>query len=203
MGALAITPSNLKSFCGVAGKACRRPIFPLETVYTNHRWWSLVAAILVSGTGQQIAAILVDPRDPNRVLVAVLGLLTVRITNEEFSLTDGGLTCRDFVQRRKYSAIDLAFDPSNPQIVYADMWASRRPPWTAGGGYNGPGSGLYNLPTVAQPGREWQGIADVDSRLGRIGLGIAPTIHPDLRAGWILKLGGLYRSDMQVKVGSE
>ena len=73
-------------------------------------------------------------------------------------------------------AIDLAFDPSNPQILYADMWASRRPPWTTGNSYDGPGSGLYKS---TDGGESWQpltkGLPTWAEHLGRIGLGVAPS----------------------------
>ena len=39
--------------------------------------------------------------------------------------------------------MDLTFDPRNSQVIFASLWSSRRPPWTTGGGYDGPGSGLY------------------------------------------------------------
>ena len=40
-------------------------------------------------------------------------------------------------------AIDLAFEPGNPQVVYAALWQTRRPPWNIYPPSNGPGSGLY------------------------------------------------------------
>ena len=40
-------------------------------------------------------------------------------------------------------AIGLAFDPKNPQVVYADLWAARQAPWEVGGSFNGPESGLF------------------------------------------------------------
>ncbi len=94
-------------------------------------------------------------------------------------------------------AIDLAFDPGNPQTIYADMWASRRPPWTTAGSYNGPGSGLYKS---TDSGTTWRqltrGLPTWSEGLGRIGIGIAPG---DPKRIYALvdspKLGGLYRSD--------
>src|SRR5438874_780129 len=40
-------------------------------------------------------------------------------------------------------AIDLAIDPKNPRVVYASLWATRRPPWSVYAPSNMPGGGLY------------------------------------------------------------
>ena len=40
-------------------------------------------------------------------------------------------------------AIDLAFEPGNPNVVYAALWQTRRPPWSVYPPSNGPGSGLF------------------------------------------------------------
>src|SRR5262249_34314802 len=84
----------------------------------------------------------------------------------------------------------------NAQIVYAVMWASRRPPWTTGGSYDALGSGLYKS---TDGGSSWRqltsGLPTWTDHLGRIGLGVAPSdpnrIYALVDAG---KLGGLYRS---------
>ena len=40
-------------------------------------------------------------------------------------------------------AIDLAFEPGNPDVIYAALWQTRRTPWNVYPPSNGPGSGLY------------------------------------------------------------
>ena len=149
--------------------------------------------------GQQIGAILVDPRDPNRLFVAVVG--HPYGPNPErgvFRSLDGGLNWEKVLYKDENTgAIDLAFDPSNSQIVYADMWASRRPPWTTGNSYKAPGSGLYKS---VDGGTTWRqltrGLPTWADHLGRIGLGVASS---DARRVYALvdspTLGGLYRSD--------
>src|SRR5207237_4306026 len=82
--------------------------------------------------GQQIPAIIVAPKDPNRVFAAVLGHPYGPNTERGvYRSTDGG---QNF-QRVLYSdpntaAMDLAFDPRDLQTIYAVLWAARRPPWS-------------------------------------------------------------------------
>ncbi len=199
VGALAIAPSNPEIIYVGSGEGLRRPDLSTgDGIYKSSdggRSWQHLGL----RDGQQIAAIVVDPHDPNRVLVAVLGHpYGPNAERGVFRSTDGGLTWQKVLYKDENTgAIDLAFDPSNSQIIYADMWASRRPPWTTGGGYNGPGSGLYKS---TDGGTTWRqlakGLPTWAEGLGRIGLGIAPNDSSQIYALVDSpKLGGLYRSD--------
>jgi photosystem II stability/assembly factor-like uncharacterized protein len=199
VGALAIAPSNPEIIYVGSGEGLRRPDLSTgEGIYKSSdggRTWRHLGL----RDGQQIATILVDPHDPNRLLVAVLGHpYGPNAERGVLRSTDGGLTWQKVLYKDENTgAIDLAFDPSNAQIVYANMWASRRPPWTTGGAYNGPGSGLYKS---TDGGTTWRqltkGLPTWTEGLGRIGLGIAPN---DSSRMYALvdspKLGGLYRSE--------
>ncbi len=94
--------------------------------------------------GQQISAILIDPRDADRVFVAVLG--HPYGPNKErgvYRTTDGGKTWDKVLSRDENTgAVALAFDPANPQTLYAVLWESRQGPWE-NGSWQGAGSGLY------------------------------------------------------------
>jgi photosystem II stability/assembly factor-like uncharacterized protein len=199
IGALAAAPSNPDIVYVGSGEGLRRPDLSVgDGIYKStdagHTWQHLGLR-----DGQQIGAIVVDPRDPNRVFVAVLG--HPYGPNPErgvFRSLDGGSTWQRVLYKDDNTGgIDVAFDPDNPQIVYAAMWASRRPPWTTGNPYNGPGSGLYKS---TDGGNTWRqlaaGLPTWAEGLGRIGLTIAPS---DSKRMYALvdspKLGGLYRSD--------
>jgi photosystem II stability/assembly factor-like uncharacterized protein len=146
----------------------------------------------------QIGAIIVDPRDPNRVFVAALG--HPYGPNEErgvFRSTDGGQTwTKALYKDENTGAIALAFDPTNPQTIYADLWSARQGPWE-NGAWQGPGSGLFKS---TDGGTTWRqltrGLPTFDQELGRIGFGIAPSdpnrLYATVDAG---QLGGIYRSD--------
>jgi len=81
---------------------------------------------------QQIGSIAVDPRDPNRVFVAALGHPYGPNTERGiYRSTNGGTTWdRVLYKDENTGAIQVGFDPSNSQIVYADMWAGRQAPWS-------------------------------------------------------------------------
>ena len=199
IGALALAPSNPQIIYVGSGEGLRRPDLSVgDGIYKStdggQSWQHLGLR-----DAQQIGAVIVDPRDPNRVLVAALG--HPYGPNPErgvFRSLDGGATWQKVLYKDENTgAIDLAFDPGNPQTVYADLWSSRRPPWTTGGGYNGPGSGLYKS---TDGGTNWKqltaGLPTENDKLGRIGIGIAPS-DPNRIYAWVdaPKLGGIYRSD--------
>ncbi len=199
VGTLAVAPSNPDIIYVGSGDGLRRPDLSTgDGIYKSTdggRTWQHLGL----RDGQQIGTILIDPHDPQRVFAAVLG--HPYGPNSErgvFRSLDGGLTWQKVLYKDENTgALDMAFDPSNPQTIYADMWASRRPPWTTGNAYKGPGSGLYKS---TDGGTTWQqltkGLPTWEEKLGRIGFGVAPS---DPNRIYALvdspKLGGLYRSD--------
>ncbi|MBZ5704157.1 MAG: glycoside hydrolase [Acidobacteriia bacterium] len=199
IGALAIAPSNPDIIYVGSGEGLRRPDLSTgDGIYKStdggHTWQHLGLR-----DGQQIGAILIDPHDPNRLLVAVVGHpYGPNAERGVFRSLDGGGTWQKVLYKDEDTgAIDLAFDPTNAQTVYAVMWASRRPPWTTGNSYSGPGSGLYKS---TDGGTTWRqltkGLPTWAEHLGRIGLGVAPS---DGNRIYALvdspKRGGLCRSD--------
>jgi photosystem II stability/assembly factor-like uncharacterized protein len=92
---------------------------------------------------RQISRIRIHPRTPDIVYVAALG--HVWGPNDErgiFRTKDGGKTWqRIFWRGPKAGAIDLTFDPTNANILYAAFWEVYRKPWDLESG--GPGSGIF------------------------------------------------------------
>jgi photosystem II stability/assembly factor-like uncharacterized protein len=93
---------------------------------------------------EEIAAIVIDPGDPQVVYLAAMGHLWGRNAERGvFKTVDGGRSW----QRVLYvddmtGAIDLAMDPREPRVLYASMWQRMR----SGGAQareSGPGSGIY------------------------------------------------------------
>src|SRR5438876_2430903 len=178
IGALAIAPSDPKIIYVGSGEGLRRPDLSTgDGIYKSsdagQTWQHLGLR-----DGQQIGSIAVDPRDPNRVFVAVLG--HPYGPNPErglFRSLDGGATWQKVRYKDENTApIQVVFAPNDSQTVYAVMWASRRPPWTVGGSYDGPGSGLYKSTDGGEHWRQLtQGLPTWEQKLGRIGIGIAPS----------------------------
>jgi photosystem II stability/assembly factor-like uncharacterized protein len=150
---------------------------------------------------QQIGKILVDPADPQTLLVAALGHpYGPNRQRGVFRSTDGGRSwARTLFLNDDTGAIDLAAQPNNPSVVYAALWQTRRPPWNVYPPSNGPGSGLYKS---TDGGRSWTHLAGhgLPSAPGRIGLATTAAspnrvyaLISDAQAG--AGQGGLYRSD--------
>jgi photosystem II stability/assembly factor-like uncharacterized protein len=148
--------------------------------------------------GQQIPAIIVDPRDPSRLFVAVLGHpYGPNAERGIFRSSDGGRTFEKVLYKdENIGGIDVIFDPSNPQVVFASLWEARQGPWE-NGAFRGPGSGLFKS---TDGGKTWRpitaGLPTASDGLGRIGLGAAPADPKRLYAVVdAKKLAGVYRSD--------
>jgi photosystem II stability/assembly factor-like uncharacterized protein len=141
-----------------------------------------------------IGKVIVHPKNPDIALVAALGHPFG--PNEErgvFRTADGGKTWQKVLYKNADTgAVDLAFDPNNPNIVFATLWQVRRQPWILDSG--GPGSGLYRS---ADGGVTWKEVESDDlpkKPWGKAGVSVASNsdrIYVLIEA----KDGGLYRSD--------
>src|SRR5579863_1888915 len=197
IGSLAIAPSDPNIIYAGSGEGLQRPDLSVgngiyKSTDAGKSWTHLGLR-----DGQQIPALLVDPRNPNRVFAAVLGH-PYGPTPERgvFLSTDGGVTWnKSLYKDENTGAVDLAFDPQNPDIVYAVLWAARQGPWE-NGQYNGPGSGLFKS---TDGGATWSqlhgGLPTTSEGLARIGLGVAPSDGHRIYALVEARAGGLYRSD--------
>ena len=198
IGALAVATSNPDVIYVGSGEGLRRPDLSVgdgiyKSVDGGQTWQHLGLR-----DAQQIASILVDSKDPNRVFVAAVGHpYGPNAERGIFRSLDGGATwAKVFFKNENTGAIDLAFDPRNAQTIYGVMWASRRPPWTTGGAYGAPGSGLYKSVNGGADWRELTKGLPSDSNLGRIGIAIAPS-DPNRMYAMVqsASAGGVYRSD--------
>jgi photosystem II stability/assembly factor-like uncharacterized protein len=114
-----------------------------------------------------------------------------------FRTRDGGKTWDKVLYiNHNTGAIQVEFDPANPEIIYADMWEHREGPWE-NASFSGKNSGLYKS---LDGGNTWkkltQGLPTGEQGLGRIGIGISPSntkrIYATVDAG---VHSGIYRSD--------
>lgn len=148
---------------------------------------------------RHIARILIDPRNPEIVLVAALGHSFG--PNEDrgvFRSTDGGETWKKVLYKDNVTgAVDLCFEPGNPRVVYATLWQGMRKPGQKGTSY-GPGSGLYKSVDAGVTWTQVTGHGLPAVEWGRSGVAVAAGMHG--RRIYLIveakeKAGGLYRSD--------
>jgi photosystem II stability/assembly factor-like uncharacterized protein len=199
IGAIAVAPSAPRTIYVGTGEAdMRSDIAQGIGMYRSSDGGASWQAIGLTDT-QQIAKILVDPRNPQVLLVAALG--HPYGPNEQrgvFRSTDGGAHWTKVLYKDSNTgAVDLTFEPGNAQVVYAAMWQTRRPPWNAYPPSNGPGSGLYKS---TDGGRTWHQLTGrgLPTQPARMGLATSPA-RPHRVYALVDspddKQGGLYRSD--------
>lgn len=196
IGAIAVAPSDTNVVYVGSGE----PDMRSDISYGNGMYKSVDGGKTWTNIGledtRQIGWILVDPRDPNRVFVAALGhSYGPNAERGVFRSTDGGTTWKKVLYKDENTgAIDMAFDPQNPNTIYAALWQTRRPPWNVYPPSNGPGSGLYKS---TDGGDNWTQLTDglPTTGLGRIGVAVAPTDANRVYALVDAKNGGVYRSD--------
>ncbi len=123
----------------------------------------------------RIGRIIVHPKNPDVVFVAASGrLYSENPDRGVYRSTDGGRTWTRTldhkVDGREIGAIDVAMDPSNPNVLYTSTYDKVRRPWTFGEG--GPGSALFKS---TDGGATWRQLTNglPTGMLGRIGIAIA------------------------------
>ena len=196
IGAIAVAPSNPDVIYVGTGEADMRDSIAFgDGVYRSGDAGKTWRRVGLEST-RQIGKIIVHPRDPNLVYVAALGhVYGPHPDRGVYRSKDGGTTWQKVLYKdENVGAIDLAFDTQNPQIVYAAMWAVRRPPWFIYAPANGPGSGLYKS---TDGGTTWNPLTNglPTEGLGRMGIAVAPSNPRRIYVIADAKEGGLFRSD--------
>jgi photosystem II stability/assembly factor-like uncharacterized protein len=197
IGAIAVAPSNPAVIYVGTGESDMRS----DIAYGNGMYKSTDGGNSWTHIGltdsQQIARILVDPADPNKVFVAALGHAYGPNTERGvFRSNDGGTTWqRVLFHDENTGAIDLAFEPGNTNTLYAALLQTRRPPWNVYPPSKGPGRGLYRS---RDAGDHWEALTGhglPSEGLGRMGIAFAPSNPRRIYLIVDAKAGGLYRSD--------
>jgi photosystem II stability/assembly factor-like uncharacterized protein len=196
IGSLAVASSNPNVVYVGTGEACiRGNISHGDGVYKTldgGKTWKNVGL----HDSRAIGKVIINPANPDIVFVAALGHPFGPNTERGiFRTTDGGKTWEKVLYKDENTGgIDVAFDPHNPNILFAALWQARRTSWGMSSG--GPGSGLYRS---GDGGTTWKHIEEhglPKGPYGRIGVAVAANSE---RVYALIEAhnpdGGLYRSD--------
>jgi photosystem II stability/assembly factor-like uncharacterized protein len=196
VGAIAVAESNPNVIYVGSGEACLRG----NISYGNGVYKSTDGGKTWTNVGlkdtQHIGAVIIHPRNPDIVLVAGLG--HAYGPNSErgvFRTTDGGKTWTKVLYKDdKTGAIDVVFDPNNPNVVFASLYEISRTPWSLSSG--GAGSGLYKSVDGGVTWKQLSGGGLPSTVMGRIGISVSGADSNRVYALIEAKdASGLYRSD--------
>ncbi|MGA8491574.1 MAG: glycoside hydrolase [Terriglobales bacterium] len=204
VGAIAVAASDPKIIYVASGEGLHRPDLSVgngiyKSTDAGKTWTHLGLR-----DGQQIPALAVDPRDPNKLFAAVLG--HPYGPNEErgiFRSTDGGNTWQKVLYKDENTGgSDVEIDPSNPDVLYASLWEAREGPWEDNNQFQGTGGGLFKS---TDGGSTWRALKNgLPNNLTQVNVAIAAsdpnrlyaTVATTERGGYGSAAGlGFYRSD--------
>ena len=154
VGSIAVAASNPNIVYVGSGEGLQRPDLSVgDGIYKSTdagKTWTHLGL----RDGQQIPQIAVDPKNPDRLLVAVAG--HPYGPNEErgiFRSTDGGKTFEKVLYKDENTgAADVLIDPSHPDVAYASLWEARQGPWE-NAAWNGTGGGIFKS---TDGGKNWK-----------------------------------------------
>jgi len=194
IGDIAIAPSNADIVWVGTGEANNRQSSSFgDGIYKSTDGGKTFTKMGLENS-QTIARIVIDPKNPDIVYVAVLGHLFG--PNKErgiYKTTDGGKTWNNvkFIDEDT-GFTDLVIDLSDSKTVYAASYQRRRTSWGFNGG--GPGSGIWK---TADAGKTWtrlQGNGLPEGILGRIGVDVCRSnpnvVYAQIEVGTSTGTGG-------------
>jgi photosystem II stability/assembly factor-like uncharacterized protein len=195
IGSIAVAASDPNVVYVGTGEACIRG----NISHGDGVWKSLDAGKSWKNVGlkdsRAIGKVIVNPLNPDIVFVAALGHpFGPNAERGVFRTTDGGKTWNKVLYKNENTgAIDVVFDPRNPNILFASLWEARRTPSSLSSG--GPGSGIYHS---TDGGTTWKRLEEhglPKGPYGRIGLAVAANSERVYAIIEAKEAGGFYRSD--------
>src|SRR5580693_3978138 len=136
IGSLAVANSNPNVVYVGTGEACiRGDISHGDGVYKTldgGKTWKNIGL----HDSRAIGKVIVNPSNPDIVFVAALGHPYGPNTERGiFRTTDGGKSWEKVLYKDENTGgIDVAFDPHNPNILFAALWQARRTSWSLASG---------------------------------------------------------------------
>ncbi len=145
---------------------------------------------------RHIVRIVIHPKDPDIVWVAVMGhLFGPNAERGVYKTTDGGKTWKQVLHVNSQTGCsDLVMEPGNPSVLYAGMWRVIRTPYSLESG--GAGSGLFKS---TDGGDTWVNISASQGLpkgiWGIVSMAVAPSNTDKVYAMIEHEKGGLYVSN--------
>ena len=174
IGAIAVAPSNPDVIYVGSGEGLHRPDLSTgngmyKSTDAGKTWTHLGLE-----DGQQIPEIAVDPKNPARIFVAVLG--HPYGPNKErgiYRSEDGGKTFTNVLYiDENTGGDDVAIDPNNTDVIFATLWQSREGPWE-NGEWAGTKGGIYKS---TDGGNTWKKLSkDLPANMVQAHIAIAPS----------------------------
>jgi photosystem II stability/assembly factor-like uncharacterized protein len=195
MGAVAVADSDPNIiYAGTGSSKIRSNVSIGRGIYKSidgARTWTFAGLRDVG----QIAAVRINPADPEEVFVAALGdPFAASAARGVYRTRDGGKTWTQVLfLTDQLGAADLEFQPGHARVLFATMWHGQRKPWTIVSG--SPDGGIYKS---TDGGDHWLKLAGglPTGAFGRANIGVTPAAPDRLYALIEAKPGaGLYRSD--------
>lgn len=164
-------------------------------------WKSTDAGLTWSHIGlddtQFISSVLVDPKNPNIVLVGAMGGGKASEARGVYKSTDGGKSWKKVLYKDDMTGIaDMCADPGNPKVVYAALWrpVNRLFIQSAGGTPpKGPDAWIYKSTDEGSTWKPLEAKGMPTEKWGRTGIAVAPGEHG--KRVFAIVEQGLYRSD--------
>ncbi len=195
IGAIAVAPSDPNIVYVGSGEGLHRPDLSVgDGIYRSSdagRTWTHLGL----RDGQQIPAMAVDPRDPNRLFVAVLG--HPYGPNPErgiYRSIDGGQTFQKMLYKDENTGgSDVEIDPKDPDTIYAALWEAREGPWE-NAAWAGTSGGIFKS---TDGGNTWRPLTKgLPQDIIQANVAIAQSDPKRLYATIAVTRGtGIYRSD--------
>ncbi len=198
VGDIAVSPSQPNVVYVGSGEGLHRPDLAtgdgmFKSIDAGNTWKHIGL-----NDAQQIGRVVVHPTNPEIVFAAVLGHpYGANEMRGVYRTKDGGANWEKVLYiNHNTGAIQVEFDPTNPETVFADLWEHREGPWE-NGSFSGTNSGLHKS---TDGGSTWRkltaGLPTAAQGLGRIGFGISNS-NPKRMFATVdsREKGGIYRSD--------
>lgn len=175
IGAIAVAPSDPNIVYVASGEGLQRPDLSIgDGIYKSTdagKSWTHLGL----QDGEQIPALAIDPRNPNRIFAAVLGHpFGANAERGIFRSTDGGATWQKVLYKdNNTGGSDVEIDPANSDVIYASLWQSRLGPWEDKNQFQGVNGGLFKS---SDGGDTWKKLTKgLPENLAQIDVTVSPS----------------------------